>query len=65
MVLEKRKLIRQLQGENADLKQEIKERQERIHSFSDNPSERERHIRQDLRLLKKDETNFVLQDQKK
>ncbi len=65
MVLEKRKLIRQLQGENADLKQEIKERQERIRSFSDNPSERERHVRQDLRLLKKDETSFVLQDQKK
>ncbi len=65
MVLEKRRLIRELQGQNADLKREIEERQERIRSFAENPSERERHVRQDLRLLKKDETSFVLQDQKK
>jgi cell division protein FtsB len=65
MVLEKRRLIRELQGQNADLKHEIEERKERIHSFSDNPSERERHVREDLRLLKKDETSFVLPGQNK
>jgi cell division protein FtsB len=65
MVLEKRRLIRELQGQNADLKREIEERRTRIRSFSASPSERERHVREDLRLLKKDETTFVLQDQKK
>jgi hypothetical protein len=65
MVLEKRRLIRELQGQNADLTHEVEERRDRIRSFSENPSERERHVREDLRLLKKDETSFVLQDQKK
>jgi len=65
MVLEKRRVIRELQQQNADLKHEIEERRERIRSFSENPSERERRLREDLRLLKKDETSFVLQDQKK
>jgi len=65
MVLEKRRQVRELQGQNADLRREIEERKERIKSFSDNPAERERHVREDLRLLKKDETTFVLQDQKK
>ncbi len=64
-VLDKRHQIRELQGQNADLRREIEERKERIRSFSDNPAERERHVREDLRLLKKDETIFVLQDQKK
>jgi cell division protein FtsB len=65
MVLEKRRLIRELQQQNADLKREIEERRERIRSFSESASERERRVREDLRLLKRDETSFILPDRKK
>ena len=63
-VIEKRRQIRELQQQNADLNRAICERRERIRSLSENPAEQEREVREQLRLLKKDETTFVIPDQK-
>ncbi len=62
-VLEKRKQILELQRQNADIQREIAERKERIRTFSENSSERDRRFRDDLKLLKKGETTFVTQDE--
>jgi cell division protein FtsB len=63
MVLQKRRDIRELQGQNADIEREIAARKERIRRFAENPSERDRRFREDLKLLKKGETTFVTQDE--
>ena len=65
MVLERNRHVRALQEKNADLEREIEQRRDRIRSLSDSPSEQERQVREKLKLLKKDETTFVLQDLKK
>jgi cell division protein FtsB len=65
MVLEKNRHVRALQEQNADLQRDLEQRRERIRSLSDSPSEQERQVREKLKLLKKDETTFVLQDLKK
>ena len=65
MVLEKNRQVRTLQDQNANLQREIEQRRDRIRSLSDSPSEQERQVREKLKLLKKDETTFVLQDLKK
>ncbi len=65
MVLEKRREIRELQEQNANLQREIEYKQKRIRSLSEDHTEQELAVRQQLRLLKKRETTFVLQDQKK
>ncbi|MFB3776396.1 MAG: septum formation initiator family protein [Bryobacteraceae bacterium] len=63
MVLEKRREIRELQRQNADIEREIQERSERIRRFAESPSEQDRRFREDLKLLKKGETTFVTQDE--
>jgi len=63
MVLEKRRQVRELQGQNADIEREIKARKERIRRFAENPSEQDRRFREDLKLLKEGETTFVTQDE--
>jgi cell division protein FtsB len=65
MVLEKRRQIRELQEQNADLQRDIEVKKERIQGLSENRSQQELEVRKQLKLLKKDETIFVLQDQKK
>ena len=65
MVLEKNRQVRTLQDQNANLQREIEQRRDRVRSLSDSPSEQERQVREKLKLLKKDETTFVLQDLKK
>ncbi len=65
MVLEKRRQIRELQRQNADVQKEIRDRRARIQDLSESPTEQDRKVREELRLLKKDETTFVLQDQKR
>ncbi|HSW49460.1 MAG TPA: septum formation initiator family protein [Bryobacteraceae bacterium] len=59
MVLEKRREIRDLQQQNADIEREIQARSERIRTFAESPSEQDRRFREDLKLLKKGETTFV------
>ena len=65
MILHKRRQIRELRLQNDNLRGEIQERRGRIRDLSSSPSEQERKVREELRLLKKDETTFVLQDGKK
>ena len=62
MVLEKRRLVRELQRQNAEIEREIADRKERIRTFSENSSERDRRFREDLKMLKKGETTFVTPD---
>jgi cell division protein FtsB len=65
MVLEKNRQIRDLQEQNANLQREIELKRERIRGLSEDPSQVELEVRKQLRLLKKNETSFVLQDQKR
>jgi len=63
MVLDKSRQIRMLQEQNANLQRDIEQSRARIKGLAENPSEQERHVREDLKLLKKNETTFVIQDQ--
>ena len=64
-VLERKRQIRELQEQNANLQHLIEVRKERIRSLSENRSDLDLEIRRDLRLMKKKETTFVLPEQKK
>ena len=64
MVLDKNRQMRELQEQNANLERDIEQSRARSRGLSENPSEQERHVREELKLLKKNETTFVLQDQK-
>ena len=64
-VLEKGRQIRELQEQNANLRREIEVKRERIRGLSEDRSQVELEVRRQLRLLKKNETSYVLQDQKK
>lgn len=64
-VLERKRQIRELQMQNTDLLRSIDLRKERIRNLSENRSDLDLEIRRDLRLLKKQETTFVLPEQKK
>jgi cell division protein FtsB len=64
-VLEKGRQIRELQEQNASLQREIEMKKERIRSLSEDDSQVELEVRKQLRLLKKNETSYVLQDQKR
>lgn len=65
MILEKKRQVRELQEQNANLEREIQMKKERIRGLSEDRSQVELEVRKQLRLLKKNETSFVLQDQKK
>ena len=65
MVLERNRQIRELREQNADLQRSIDLKKERIRHLSENRSDLDLEIRRDLRLLKKEETTFVLPEQKK
>jgi cell division protein FtsB len=61
-LMEKRRLIREYEKQNADLARKIEEQRARIGRFSDSPSGQELEIRQRLKLVKPDEKVFILQD---
>jgi cell division protein FtsB len=61
-LLEKRRQIRAMQEENADLKREIQQKRERIDRLRDNPEEQEMEIRRRLKLQKPEEMDFYLPD---
>lgn len=65
LILEKKRQVRELQEQNAGLEREILLKKERIRSLSEDRSQVELEVRRELRLLKKNETTYVLQDQKK
>jgi cell division protein FtsB len=64
-VLERKREIRELREQNAELQRSIDTRKERIKNLSENPSDLDLEIRRDLRLMKKQETTFVLPEEKK
>ncbi len=61
-LMEKRKEIRALQEQNANLAQEIRYRQERNRRLREDRAAQEEEIRRRLNLQRKNETSFKLQD---
>jgi cell division protein FtsB len=59
-LLEKRKEIRTLQEQNAELVREVERRKDRIRRLADSQSEQEMEIRKQLKKLKPGETTFIL-----
>ena len=64
-LMEKRREIRELEEQNANLQRENEYRRDRIHKLQDSPSEQEMEIRKKLHLLRQGETSFILPDQPK
>ena len=64
-VFDKQREIRALQERNANLQKENEYKRERIRILSEDRSQQELEVRKQLGLVKKRETTFVLQDQKK
>jgi len=60
MVLEQRRQIRKLEEGNAALRQEIERKRDRIRRLQSDRAELELEIRRRQKLLKKNETMFVL-----
>lgn len=52
--------VRRLQLANAALKAEVAQRQERIRRLEESPAEQELEIRKRLKLLKPNETTFIV-----
>jgi len=59
-LIEKRRLIRELEERNATLRRENEQRKERIRRLQDSRSEQELEIRKQLKLQKPGETTFIL-----
>lgn len=59
-LMEKRREIRQLEEENANLERDLQHKRERIQRLKDSPSAQELEIREKLKLLKDGETSFIL-----
>ena len=61
-VRDKWREIRRLEEENANLRQQNKDRETRIQKLQQNSSEQELEIRKKLKLLRPGETSFILPD---
>ena len=61
-LMEKRRLIQELEEQNANLEREIQRKRERIERLKSSPSEQEMEIRKRLKLLRPGETSFILPD---
>jgi cell division protein FtsB len=59
-LLDKQKLIRQLEEQNAALQRENDYKRERIRKLQESPAEQEVEIRKQLHLLRPGETSFIL-----
>ena len=59
-LLDKQQQIRRLQETNTDLQREIQRKKERIERLKHSPSEQQMEIRKQLKLLRPNETEFVL-----
>lgn len=62
---EKRREIRKLEEENANLQREIQYRKDRIKSLQDSPAQQELEVRKNLKLLRPGETSFILPERPK
>ena len=61
-LLDKRHEVRMLEERNAAQAAENERRRERIHRLEKNPTEQEMQIRKQLKLLRPNETTFILED---
>jgi cell division protein FtsB len=61
-LLDKRREVRMLEEQNAAQAAENARRRERIHRLEQNPNEQEMEIRKQLKLLRPNETTFILED---
>lgn len=61
-LMEKHRLIRQLQEQNAAMAQEIHLRETEIEELSNNPDEQQLNIRKKLKLQRHGETTFIIGD---
>ena len=61
-LIEKRREIRQLEEENANLQRDNEYKKERIERLKNSASEQDIEIRKNLKLLKPGETSFILPD---
>ncbi len=59
-LLDRQKEIRRLQETNTDLQRDIQRKKERIERLKHSPSEQQMEIRKQLKLLRPNETEFVL-----
>jgi len=59
-LMEKRREIRLLQEQNADLQKENERKRDRIVRLNESQAEQELEIRNRLKLLRKGETSFIL-----
>ena len=64
-VLEKRRQIRELQVQNANLERDLQAKRERIRKLKEDRTELKLEIRKRHKLLKKNEMTFILRDQAK
>jgi cell division protein FtsB len=61
-LMEKRKEIRSLQEQNADLSKDNEQKRDRIQRLRDSQAEQELEIRKRLKLVRPGETSFILPD---
>jgi len=61
-LIEKRREIRDLQEQNANLMQENQMKRERLRRLRESQAEQEEEIRKRLKLLRPGETSFILPD---
>jgi cell division protein FtsB len=61
-LMEKRRLIRDYEKQNADMARKIEQQRARIGRFNDSSSGQEMEIRQRLKMVKPGEKVFILQD---
>ncbi|MCC7496690.1 MAG: septum formation initiator family protein [Bryobacterales bacterium] len=59
-LIEKQRAIHELQEKNANLRQEIETKRERLKRLDESRSEQEQEIRKRLKLLRPGETSFIL-----
>lgn len=62
---EKRREIRKLEEENANLQRDIQYRRDRIKSLQESPEQQELEVRKNLKLLRPGETSFILPERPK
>ena len=63
-LMEKRQEIRTLEQQNEALHKEIEDKKNHIGRLRDNPDEQELEIRKRLKLMKKGETSYIMENQK-
>ena len=59
-LMEKRREIRDMQEQNADLAREVQEKRERIARLKNSQAEQELEIRKRLKMLRPGETRFIV-----